>query len=343
MIRTFNSLLGTDLDQLCATKSDTTDVGKDIVGDDQADRQEEPDHAFKDVVHDKVRLHDNQVESHVSPGELSELELVVTLLKRTDEEDEAWVMLVLVRIMCLLPCSRKLTHDVEHKRDKSVVCRERQKNLVHQDDVLEVVDHTLAVQEVHGGSEEVPVESLCEAQTARPRRHICNRNDLLVANNLHGGHNDEHIDVAREHRSEEEGDHDKSPDRACNESLLLLLVFRQLLDRRLLVVGRPASRGVCAVLLVGVAISRRALGVVAVWAREAALFCGRVGHAASTHATIAVLELDVLFGLGHGCGMVGGTVETAARVDFFRGRLVSFRLRTSCGARLGMGYAEAAG
>lgn len=89
MIRTFNSLLGADLDQLCAAESDTADVRKDIVGDDQADRQEEPDHALENVVHDEVRLHDNQVESHVSPSELSELELVVTLLERTNEEDEA--------------------------------------------------------------------------------------------------------------------------------------------------------------------------------------------------------------------------------------------------------------
>ena len=37
MIHTFNGLLGADLDQLCATKSDTADVREDIVGDDQAD------------------------------------------------------------------------------------------------------------------------------------------------------------------------------------------------------------------------------------------------------------------------------------------------------------------
>lgn len=125
-IRTFNGLLGADLDQLCTTESDTTDVCEDIVGDDQADWQEEPDHAFKDVVHDEVRLHDNQVESHVSPGELGELELVVTLLERTNEEDEAWDMLAVVldHWICAL-CSRKLTHDVKHERDKSVVCRER--------------------------------------------------------------------------------------------------------------------------------------------------------------------------------------------------------------------------
>ena len=80
-----------------------------------------------------------------------------------------------------------------------MVCRKRQKDLVHQHDVLEVVDHAFAVQEVHGGSKEVPVEGLGEAQAACSRWHVCNRNNLLVANNLHGGHDDEHVDVAREH------------------------------------------------------------------------------------------------------------------------------------------------
>ena len=81
MKHTFDGLLGADLDQLCVSKSDTADVCEDIVGNDQADRQEEPDHALEDVVHDEVSLHDDQVESHVSPRELSELELVVALLK----------------------------------------------------------------------------------------------------------------------------------------------------------------------------------------------------------------------------------------------------------------------
>lgn len=96
--RTFDGLLRADLDQLGATESDTTDVCEDIVGDDKADWQEEPDHALKDVVHDEVRLHDNQVESHVSPSELGELELVVTLLERANEEDEAWDVLVVALI-----------------------------------------------------------------------------------------------------------------------------------------------------------------------------------------------------------------------------------------------------
>lgn len=193
-----------------------------------------------------------------------------------------------------------------------MVCRERQKNFVNQYDMLEVVDHALAVQEVHGRSKEVPVESLGEAQAACSRRHVGNRNNLLVADDLHRSHDDEHVDVAGEHGSEEECDHDESPDRACDEGLLLLFVLGQLLDGYLLIVGRPASRSICAVLLRGASIPRRALGA-AVPVCESTLFHGRV--AASTHATIAVLELDVLFGLGHGCGIVGVvgeevTVET---------------------------------
>jgi len=140
-----------------------------------------------------------------------------------------------------------------------VVSRKRQENLVDKNNVLEVVDHTLAVEEVHGRSEEVPVESLGESQAPRSRRHVSNRNDLLVADNLHGGHNDEHVDVTREHGAEEEGDHDDGPDGACDEGLLLLFRFRELLDRRLFVVGRPACRSICAVLLEDISIPRGTL------------------------------------------------------------------------------------
>lgn len=84
----FNRLLGRKLDQLSATESNTADVGEDIVRNHQGRGQEEPNHAFQDVVHDKVRLHDDQVERHVRPGPLGELEAVVALLQGCDEEDE---------------------------------------------------------------------------------------------------------------------------------------------------------------------------------------------------------------------------------------------------------------
>ena len=94
MLLTFDGLLRTNLNKLRAAESDTTDVCEYVVGDDKTDWQEEPDHALEDVVHDEVRLHNDQVKSHVGPGELSELELVVALLERANEEHEAWEILV---------------------------------------------------------------------------------------------------------------------------------------------------------------------------------------------------------------------------------------------------------
>lgn len=85
----FDCLFGADFDELSTAKGDAADVGENIIRDDQGSWQEEPNHALEDVVHDKVGLHNNQVEGHVSPGELGELELVMTFLERGDEENEA--------------------------------------------------------------------------------------------------------------------------------------------------------------------------------------------------------------------------------------------------------------
>ncbi len=82
-------LLGRQLDQLGAAEGDAADVGEDVVADDERGGQEEPDHALEDVVHDEVGLDDDQVEGHVRPGEVGELELEVAGLEVGDEEDEA--------------------------------------------------------------------------------------------------------------------------------------------------------------------------------------------------------------------------------------------------------------
>lgn len=84
-----DGLLGRQLDELSASESHAANIGKDIVGDDQRSGEEEPDHALEDVVHDEVRLDDNEVQGHVRPCEVGELEPVVTSLERCDEEDEA--------------------------------------------------------------------------------------------------------------------------------------------------------------------------------------------------------------------------------------------------------------
>jgi hypothetical protein len=87
--KSFPGLLGRDLDQRCASEGDTTEVGKDVVRNDHGDGQNKPDEAFENVVDDEVRLSDNEEQSHVRPGELCELELVMALLEGEDEEDKA--------------------------------------------------------------------------------------------------------------------------------------------------------------------------------------------------------------------------------------------------------------
>lgn len=88
--KALNRLLGGQLDELSAAKRNTADVREDVVGDDESGGEEEPDHALEDVVHDEVRLDDNEVQGHVRPCEVGELELVVAGLEGRDEEDEAW-------------------------------------------------------------------------------------------------------------------------------------------------------------------------------------------------------------------------------------------------------------
>lgn len=125
----FDGFLGGQLDELGTAKGDAADVGEDVIGDDQADGEEEPDHAFEDVVHDEMGLYHDQVESHVCPAELGELEAVVALFKGADEEDEA--------------------HDVEHEADEAVVGCKWEENFVNKDYVFEVVDDAFPVEEVH--------------------------------------------------------------------------------------------------------------------------------------------------------------------------------------------------
>jgi hypothetical protein len=91
--------------------------------------------------------------------------------------------------------------------------------------VLEIVDDALAIEKVHGGAEEIPVQRLGEAQTAGLAGHICNCNDLLERYNLHCGNNDDEVDVAGTQDPEETEDHDETPYGARYEVGLLLLVL----------------------------------------------------------------------------------------------------------------------
>lgn len=98
--------------------------------------------------------------------------------------------------------------------------------------MLEVVDDTLAVEEIHGRSKEIPVESLCETQLTSSAGNVGDGNDLLEGDDLDGSDDDDDVDVTGEHCDEEEDDHDESPDSSGDEGLLLLFIFA--LRRRVL-------------------------------------------------------------------------------------------------------------
>ena len=107
-----------------------------------------------------------------------------------------------------------------------------QQNPINQQDVLEVVDDALAVQEVHGGAEEVPVQRLGEAQAAGLAGDVGYRNDLLEADDLDGGDDHDDVEVAGAEGEEEAPDHDQRPRCAHDEVGLLLLVLALLGDGR---------------------------------------------------------------------------------------------------------------
>lgn len=122
-----------------------------------------------------------------------------------------------------------LTEDIENKAYEAMVGSKRQKHLVDQDDVLEVVDDGLSVEEVHSGGEPVPVEVLGGVERAGSAGDIGDCNDLLEGDDLDNGNDEDDVDVAHEQGSEEAGDHDEGPDCARPEVGLFLLVLCVLL------------------------------------------------------------------------------------------------------------------
>jgi hypothetical protein len=119
----------------------------------------------------------------------------------------------------------KLTHDVESEANKAVMRRQREENFIHQQDVLEVVDHALSVQEIHRCRKEIPVEGLGEAEVLLLAGDIGDSDNFLERDNLNGSHQDNDIDVTGKQGDEETGNHHKGPYRPGNEGLFLLLVL----------------------------------------------------------------------------------------------------------------------
>ena len=87
--KSFHGLLWREFYELCTAKCDATNISKDIVANDQGDREEEPNHPLENIVHDKVGLDDDEIQRHVSPCELSKLESVVSSLQGCNKKYES--------------------------------------------------------------------------------------------------------------------------------------------------------------------------------------------------------------------------------------------------------------
>lgn len=108
-----------------------------------------------------------------------------------------------------------------------MVRRQGKQHLVDQEDMLKVVDDALSIQEVHGRSQEVPVQRLGKPDILLFTRGVGNGDDLLERDYLHRRHNANDVDVAGEHGNKEKRYHHERPYRPGNESLPLLLVLGQ--------------------------------------------------------------------------------------------------------------------
>lgn len=122
----------------------------------------------------------------------------------------------------------ELTRNIEHEADEPMMRRKRQQDLVNEDDMFEVVDDAFTVEKIHSNGEKVPVQALGEAKASRPTWDVRDGDDFLERNDLDRSANHDDVDVAGEQGPEEASYHDKSPYRARDESLLLLLVVRGL-------------------------------------------------------------------------------------------------------------------
>lgn len=101
-----------------------------------------------------------------------------------------------------------------------------QQHFIDQEDMLEIIYHALAIQKIHGGCEEVPIERFGELEVLGLAGDVGNGDDLLERNDLDNGDDGDEIDVTGEHGNEEARDHNKRPYRPGYKGLFLLLILR---------------------------------------------------------------------------------------------------------------------
>ena len=90
--------------------------------------------------------------------------------------------------------------------------------------MLKVVYNRLSVEEVHGGSQPVPVDALGRSNGPCSTRDVGDGNNFAERDDLNSSDDDDDINVSHEESGEETPNHDQGPDRSGNESGLLFLI-----------------------------------------------------------------------------------------------------------------------
>ena len=92
-----------------------------------------------------------------------------------------------------------------------MVGSKREEDAIDHDNVLEIVDDTLAVEEVHGNGQPVPVQALGGLDVPGATSSARDGDDLLERDDLDGGDDDDDVDVAHEESGKEAANHDEGP------------------------------------------------------------------------------------------------------------------------------------
>lgn len=91
--------------------------------------------------------------------------------------------------------------------------------------MLEIIDDTFTVQEVHCDGQKVPVQRSCQREILPLCRHLGDIDDLLETNDLYGRDQEQDVNMSAEHGQEEASYHGQRPYRTSDEGLFLLLIF----------------------------------------------------------------------------------------------------------------------
>lgn len=184
---TLPCLFRRQLDERGAAEEKAKHVGHNVITDHTGNWHNEPDHPFKQVVNDKVRLSHHNQQCDMGPTKHIKLKAVMFLNQTQHKHAE--------------------TCEVEGKGDKTVVFAEDAKWLLSLYQCEEVICHCLSIEEVIHTQQEVPAQRPEPGQVVGVVHTVANGDDFMEALDLNTQDNHHKHHGAQVDDEEEEGDH----------------------------------------------------------------------------------------------------------------------------------------